>query len=339
MKQLPNILTLLRIVLSMVFVFFVSQGGLFPIILAAIIFFVASLTDYYDGYFAKRKNVVSSFGKIMDPIADKFLVLFAFFIFTQMNFIPFWMFVVILLREIVVTISRLFSASKGRVLSAKKMGKLKTVFQIMTVGFILLFLMLQRSPIGFHWNLDVISRWLFSITALMWVTTILTIVSGIDYFLGDKKITQDMLVKMVSTFFYVGYFPMAPGTIASIFGFVLGVMLNQNIFLYIVLTVVITAIGFYVSDKMEKAEGKKDPSCIVIDEVAGAMIAIFLLPIRMDVLITAFFLFRAFDMFKIYPCNKLEDIEGGAGIMGDDLVAGLYANIIMQVTIRISGLI
>ena len=69
----------------------------------------------------------------------------------------------------------------------------------------------------------------------------------------------------------------------------------------------------------------------MIDEVAGMMVAFFLLPVKWPVIITAFFLFRAFDMFKIYPVNKFEGIEGGAGVMMDDLIAGLYTNIVMQI--------
>jgi phosphatidylglycerophosphatase A len=98
---------------------------------------------------------------------------------------------------------------------------------------------------------------------------------------------------------------------------------------------VVLVVGFYASGKTEEALGEHDPSCVVIDEVAGIMIAFFLLPLNLPVLITAFFLFRAFDMFKIYPANRFESLKGGLGIMADDIVAGLYANILMQIAIRV----
>jgi len=77
----------------------------------------------------------------------------------------------------------------------------------------------------------------------------------------------------------------------------------------------------------------------VIDEVAGVMLAFFLLPLTPAVAVTTFFLFRAFDMFKIYPVNKFEEIEGSAGVMLDDLFAGLYTNITMQIAVRWAGLL
>ena len=99
----------------------------------------------------------------------------------------------------------------------------------------------------------------------------------------------------------------------------------------------ITVTGFIVSDRMERIVKQKDPSCIVIDEVSGVMIAFFLLPFSWPVIFTAFFLFRAFDMFKIYPVNKFEPMPGGVGVMMDDIVAGIYTNIVMHIAIRLSA--
>jgi len=95
------------------------------------------------------------------------------------------------------------------------------------------------------------------------------------------------------------------------------------------------AAGIWASGKMEKLAGKKDPSCVVIDEVAGILIAFFLLPAQWPVIITAFFVFRAFDMFKIYPINRFEKLPGSWGIMMDDVVAGLYTNIVVHVALII----
>jgi phosphatidylglycerophosphatase A len=96
--------------------------------------------------------------------------------------------------------------------------------------------------------------------------------------------------------------------------------------------------GFGTSGRMEKIVGKKDPSCVVIDEVAGSLVAFFLLPKTIPVLVTAFFLFRAFDMFKIYPMDKMEALPGAVGVMMDDVIAGLYTNIIMQIAVRAAGM-
>ena len=150
---------------------------------------------------------------------------------------------------------------------------------------------------------------------------------------------SDKLVKMLSTWFYVGDLPGAPGTAASAVAVLMAVIFAPNTFLYILVTIAVTVLGFAVSGRMEAILGRKDPGCIVIDEVAGIMIAFFLLPLTWPVIITAFFLFRAFDMFKIYPANKFEEIEGGTGVMMDDLVAGLYTNIVMQLAVRLAGVV
>lgn len=150
---------------------------------------------------------------------------------------------------------------------------------------------------------------------------------------------SDKLVKMLSTWFYIGDIPVAPGTAASAAAVLIAIIFSPNIFLYILVSIVITVLGFMVSGRMEGILGRKDPGCIVIDEVAGIMVAFFLLPLTPATVITTFFLFRAFDMFKIYPANKFEQIGGATGVMVDDLVAGLYANIVMQIAVRWAGII
>jgi len=150
---------------------------------------------------------------------------------------------------------------------------------------------------------------------------------------------SDKIVKMLSTWFYVGNFPVAPGTAASAIGAIMAMICLPNIFFYILVTLIVTILGFKVSGRMEEILDQKDPGCIVIDEVAGVMLAFFLLPITPVVVITTFFLFRAFDMFKIYPVNKFEQLESSAGVMMDDIVAGLYTNIVMQFAIRGAGII
>ncbi len=146
-------------------------------------------------------------------------------------------------------------------------------------------------------------------------------------------------IKLWSTFFYIGYSPFAPGSMASLAGAILAVLMHQTIVLYILVFAAVTAIGFKVSGPMEKIVGKEDPGCVVIDEVSGILIAFFLLPMTPAVIWTAYFLFRAFDMFKIYPVCKFEEIRGGKGIMMDDIVAGIYTGVIMHIAVRIVGIV
>jgi len=150
---------------------------------------------------------------------------------------------------------------------------------------------------------------------------------------------SEKIVKMLSTWFYVGNLPVAPGTAASAVGVVMAMICSSNVFFYVCVTLIVTILGFMVSGRMEEILDQKDPGCIVIDEVAGVMIAFFLLPLTPVVIVTAFFLFRAFDMFKIYPVNKFEQLKGSTGVMMDDVIAGLYTNIVMQFAIRAAGII
>ena len=151
---------------------------------------------------------------------------------------------------------------------------------------------------------------------------------------------SDRLTRMLATWFYVGDFPLGPGTLASFVALLMYIILHQFTAIYVGLFVIITVVGFIVSGPMERITGRKDPGCVVIDEVSGAMIGYFLLPLHnIPVLIVAFFLFRAFDMFKIYPVNKFEEIGGGVGIMADDICAGVYTFFIMQAAIRMAGII
>lgn len=139
--------------------------------------------------------------------------------------------------------------------------------------------------------------------------------------------------RLICSVFYLGCGPLAPGTIASFIAVPVYLWTYTRVDIYLLLFVAVTALGFALSGRVEKSLGEKDPSIVVIDEVSGAFIAFFMLPATFPVLITAFFLFRAFDMFKIYPANRFEKIQGSVGIMMDDIVAGVYTNLIMHLAL------
>ena len=149
----------------------------------------------------------------------------------------------------------------------------------------------------------------------------------------NKKLT-----KIISTFFYCGYFPVLPGTVGALAGLGIYFLVRSNIILYIVTTLFLTILGFKFSGKAESLFQEKDPHKVVIDEVSGILIALFLLPSNLPVIISAFFLFRAFDMIKPPPADKLQDLKGSAGIMLDDVVAGIYTNICFQVALKLLSL-
>jgi phosphatidylglycerophosphatase A len=137
----------------------------------------------------------------------------------------------------------------------------------------------------------------------------------------------------------IGYFPFAPGTAATIAGIGLAYGLYTAGIEYVWAILLLMVLGVPACTYMEKVLRAKDPGMVVIDEVIGILIGLWGLPLSWPIVIVGFFLFRAFDMFKIYPINRLESLPGGWGIMMDDVMAGLYTNIALQLAIRYAGLV
>lgn len=163
--------------------------GLWAKIIALAIFIFAALSDFLDGMIAQKKNMVTDFGKLMDPIADKVLVLAAFAVFVQMQLIEAWMFVIIIFREILITSLRLFALNKGKVLSAAKAGKHKTVSQMAVIFLILGFIVLKETMLTyFVWNPGWEQFFRQGIYFLMLLTVGLTLYSGLSYLWENRKI-------------------------------------------------------------------------------------------------------------------------------------------------------
>jgi len=148
---------------------------------------------------------------------------------------------------------------------------------------------------------------------------------------------RNFLIKSFVTVFGVGYLPVAPGTWATVVGVAIVYYLGRNLPAFTILLLVLLALGIMTTGIIEKQLNQKDPGIVVIDEVVGVMIALWGLPLIWPVMICGFFLFRAFDMFKIYPINELEAQPGGWGIMLDDCMAGVYTSIILRVALRCAG--
>jgi len=139
------------------------------------------------------------------------------------------------------------------------------------------------------------------------------------------------LIKLIASFFYLGYAPVIPGTIASLAGLGLYFLFKDNIYFYTILLIFLSLLGFLVAGSAEKIFQEKDSRKIVIDEVAGLLLAFWGLRLEPVLIITGFFIFRALDAIKVYPADRLEKIDGSCGIMGDDLIAGLYTNIVLRI--------
>jgi len=151
------------------------------------------------------------------------------------------------------------------------------------------------------------------------------------------KIADRIFVVLASVFF-VGYLPLIPGTFGSFAGLGIFFLLRRNMPAALFATLLIMVLGFVVSGRAEKALGRKDHRCIVIDEVAGMLLSLLALPCYgIETFIAAFFLFRLLDTLKPYPAGSFESNPGALGIMGDDIIAGAYVNIILQVVLRLAS--
>jgi len=146
---------------------------------------------------------------------------------------------------------------------------------------------------------------------------------------------RDSIIKLISTFLYIGYLPGIPGTFASLAGLFLFYLVRGTPFLYAFLTLLFIGSGLLATTRAEKIFGEKDANCIVIDEVAGLFLCFVYLPFDLKLLIAGFLIFRILDTLKPYPADRLQDLKGGLGIMSDDLVAGFYTNIILQIVARL----
>ncbi len=187
--NLANKLTISRIILAGIFILFLFIRGAGAKFMAMAIFLAACITDYYDGYLARSANSITAFGKLMDPIADKILILGAFLSFVEMEIIPAWMVMVIIARELVITGIRVMALSQKRVLSAEMGGKHKTVSQMVAVISILIFLIIRDMGFSFRY----MEGLRIAVYLLMLITVGMTLASGVSYmarnkdiFMGDK---------------------------------------------------------------------------------------------------------------------------------------------------------
>jgi len=134
----------------------------------------------------------------------------------------------------------------------------------------------------------------------------------------------------IATFFGVGYAPVAPGTFGSAAGLLVWWILPASPTIQLVAIIAIFAVGSWGGSVAERHFGRTDPGQVVIDEVMGVLITLFMNPVGWIGALAAFFLFRLFDVIKPYPSNHLERLHGGVGVMADDGMAAIYANLVLR---------
>ena len=181
--NLPNKLTILRVIMIPFFVVFM----LFPITgeadkwIALALFIIASLTDMLDGHIARKYNLVTNFGKFMDPLADKLLVCSALICFVELHVLPSWMVIIIISREFIISGFRLIAADNGIVIAAGYWGKLKTVFQM-----VMIILLIADLPFAVMEAIEQI---------VIYAALILTVVSLADYLVRNKNVLKEGSLK------------------------------------------------------------------------------------------------------------------------------------------------
>ncbi|MBN2190135.1 MAG: CDP-diacylglycerol--glycerol-3-phosphate 3-phosphatidyltransferase [Candidatus Aureabacteria bacterium] len=189
--NVPNKLTLIRIFIAFVFMGVLVSGIPLKGVLATLLFAAGCVTDYLDGKIARDRNIVTDFGKLMDPLADKIMISAALITFVQLKdtHVPAWMVVVIIGREFFVTGLRLLAASKGRVIPAGRGGKNKIISQIVAISVILLFLSAKEIlTTFFKWDTRVDYYFGFISYILIFIAMVLSVLSGFFYFKKNKNL-------------------------------------------------------------------------------------------------------------------------------------------------------
>ncbi len=170
--NLPNILTIIRILLIPVMIYFLNDPGRTSSALAGATFFVASVSDFLDGYLARRWNISTTLGKLLDPLADKLIVAAALIMLVAMDRspgVPAWAAIIIIGREMLVTGLRAVALNNGIVVAAEELGKYKTIFQM----FAMVGLLLHYDFFGLAWHAGGMY--------FLWISLVLAVWSGIDY--------------------------------------------------------------------------------------------------------------------------------------------------------------
>ncbi len=185
--NLPNLLTLIRIGLSLLLIGLLPIPGLAAKAVSLALFSAAALTDLWDGQIARRRGLITQFGILMDPIADKVLVLSAFFSFVRLGVAPVWMAALIAARELLITGLRLIALAKGKALPAEAAGKIKAAAQMVTISLTLIYLVLIEARPALSETVGWVSSGLTFVRALMSVTVLLTLSSGTSFLWHNRR--------------------------------------------------------------------------------------------------------------------------------------------------------
>ncbi|HID96052.1 MAG TPA: CDP-diacylglycerol--glycerol-3-phosphate 3-phosphatidyltransferase [Candidatus Latescibacteria bacterium] len=184
--NIPNTLTLSRILLTPLFIGLFFTEGWYWQYLALLVFGIASLTDKYDGHFARRDRTATAFGRFLDPLADKILALSAFISFVMKGLVEAWLVWIILSREVIITSIRMYATCNGRQMTTSRLAKWKTTVQLSAILFSLIFINLKATFSGLRFHPSFFDNgWsYYLLNGSTAAAMLLTVISGVYYLLG-----------------------------------------------------------------------------------------------------------------------------------------------------------
>ncbi len=194
---LPNQLTTLRIILTPVFLFLFISGDSVLIQISLVVYIIAAITDWYDGWLARKFNYITTWGKFMDPLADKILTSTAFFAFVEIGELELWMVIVVVFRDVLVTGLRLFAEWKKKSFTTSYLAKIKTVVQMVFIFYLLIVFTLQENEFLYS-HFSSVFNILTNSTAIyysMLVITIFTFTTGVLYIFQNRVLISRLFHK------------------------------------------------------------------------------------------------------------------------------------------------
>ncbi len=326
----PNGLSIFRGVLGVFIPLFLFARHPFWHFLAAALFTVGALTDYWDGYLARKHKGVSNTGKILDPSMDKILILAPLAAFAHLHLFSIWWLVPIFFREVLITFFRVAWLWEGKAAGAEQMGKIKFACQVSTVSAALLYWVFRD-----YYATSVLADFFKNILwILLPASLLLTLVSGISFFYSNMELLESPAFSRFAAACGVGLSPIAPGTMGTLLGLILLPFVTWNFWVWFLTFLFLLASGYWAVSRLDLSV-TKDPNYVVIDEVLGIFITLVGVPFHFFPYLLGFLLFRLFDIVKPPPCRQLEKFPGFWGITFDDLMAGVYARLALLVLLRV----
>lgn len=200
LKKIPNRLTIFRMIIIIIFIPVVLMDKMITSYIALFLFIIAGITDWLDGYIARKYNIISYWGKIMDPLADKIMVMSALICFVQLNIVPAWMVIIIIAREFLISGIRIMAAKDGDIIAASTLGKAKTITEIVVIIVILVLLAIINTLEHLSISTDKVSIMEFQVRQvllrlipywLMFIVAVIALVSGLEYYFKNIKFFEN----------------------------------------------------------------------------------------------------------------------------------------------------